>query len=136
MLKSWIKHGLFVVFDQQCLILEFFSKIFKNCYCHIWNQHPQISLFAKFCKKNQKCLNVGPNSLFRQIWGRNLQTILWYLKSAPSILFNYKILQRTKLPKVGTENACIGHFWVGVSKQYCHTWNQHSRICLIAKHGT
>ena len=24
------------------------------------NQHPQICLFAKFHKKNQKCLNLGP----------------------------------------------------------------------------
>ena len=113
-----------------------FRKEFQKLLLPYLKSAPSNFSLCKISQKKQKCLNFGPNSLFWQIWGRNLQTILWYLKSAPSILFNYKILQRTKLPKVGTENACIGHFWVGVSKQYCHTWNQHSRICLIAKHGT
>ena len=32
------------------------------------------------------------------------------------------------------EQKClIEYFWAGIPKQYCHIWNQHLRICLIAK---
>ena len=39
-------------------ILKFGTEIWKNC-CHIWNQHPQICLFAKFHKKI-KMPKLGP----------------------------------------------------------------------------
>ena len=37
------------------------------------------------------------------------------------------------MPKFGTKNAWFMCFWAGIWKQYCHIWNQHPRICLIAK---
>ena len=30
-------------------------------------------------------------------------------------------------------NASLGYFWAGIWKKYCHIWNQHPRLCLIAK---
>ena len=39
------------------------------------------------------------------------------------------------MPKSGTKNAWFGCFGAGTWKQYCHIWNQHPRICLIAKSG-
>ena len=44
---------------KNALIGYFWARIFKN-YCHILNQHPQICLIVKFCKKTQKYLNLGP----------------------------------------------------------------------------
>ena len=55
------------------------------------------------------------------------------LKSAPSDLPNRKILQKTKMAKFGTQNTLWGYFWTGVWKQYCHIFNQHPLICLVAK---
>ena len=37
------------------------------------------------------------------------------------------------MPKFGTKNAWFWYFWPRVWKEYCHIWNQHPRICLIAK---
>ena len=37
------------------------------------------------------------------------------------------------MPKFGTKNAWFGYFWAGIWKQYYHIWNEHPRICLIAK---
>ena len=37
------------------------------------------------------------------------------------------------MPKFGTKNAWFGYFWAGIWKQYDHIWNEHPRICLIAK---
>ena len=33
----------------------------------------------------------------------------------------------------GNKNALFGYFWARISKSYCYIWNQHPRICLIAK---
>ena len=32
-----------------------------------------------------------------------------------------------------TKNVLFEYFWVGIWKQYCHIWNEHPWICLIAK---
>ena len=56
-----------------------------------------------------------------------------YLKSAPSNLSICKIWQKTKMPKFGTKNALFGYFWARILKNYCHIWNQHLRISVIAK---
>ena len=45
-----------------------FGLEFKKCDCHIWNQHPQICLIAKFCGKT-KCLNLGPKMPYLGILG-------------------------------------------------------------------
>ena len=31
------------------------------------------------------------------------------------------------------QKCLIWVFWAGIWKQYCHIWNRHPRICLIAK---
>ena len=35
--------------------------------------------------------------------------------------------------KFGTKSALFWCFWARILKNYCHIWNQHLRICLIAK---
>ena len=37
------------------------------------------------------------------------------------------------MPKFPTKNPWLRYFWAGIWKRYCHTWNQHPPICLMAK---
>ena len=37
------------------------------------------------------------------------------------------------MPKIGTKSALFGYFWARTLKRYCHIWNQHLQISLIAK---
>ena len=71
------------------------------------------------------------------IWvflGKNFKKILSYLKSASSNLSYWKILQKkTKMLKFGTTNALFGCLWPNILKNYCHIWNQHPQIAVIAK---
>ena len=47
-------------FETKSAMFGYFWAGIRKQYCHSWNQHPWISLIAKFCKKKQKCLNLGP----------------------------------------------------------------------------
>ena len=110
------------------LYLGIWAGLLKK-YFHIWNQRPPISLISIFFCKNgnshirdQKCL----------IWvflGWKLPEILSYLISASSNLSCCK----NKILKFGTKSAWFGYLGSGSWKYYCHIWNQHPRICLIAK---
>ena len=84
--------------------------------------------------KKQKCLNLGPNMSFFGIFGQEFfKKLLSYLKSAPSSLSNCKISQKTKMHKFRTKNALFRYLCTRNLENYCHVWNQHIRICLIAK---
>ena len=37
-----------------------------------------------------------------------------------------------KMLKFETKNVWFRYFWIGIWKKYCHIWNHHSQICLIA----
>ena len=37
------------------------------------------------------------------------------------------------MSKFGTKNALFGYFWATILKNYCHIWNHHLRISVIAK---
>ena len=52
--KFGTKNDLLGIFDQECVIWVFLGKNVLKNYCHIWNQHPQICLFAKFHEKTKK----------------------------------------------------------------------------------
>ena len=43
-----IKNAIFGYFSPRMPYLGIFGQEFKKNYCQIWNQHPQICLFAKF----------------------------------------------------------------------------------------
>ena len=77
-----------------------------------------------------------------------MKTILSCLKSATSNLSNYKIFaEKEKMRRFGTKHALFWYFWpkkfylviFGLEfqkkkkKNYCHVWNRHPPICLIAK---
>ena len=60
------------------------------------------------------------------IFGLDLKKkLLSYLKSAPSNLSNCKMSQNV------WDQKCL--IWVLILKNYFHIWNQHLRVCLIAK---
>ena len=114
------------------MIRVFWTEIWKK-YCHIWNQHLQISVIAKFCE-DKKCLNLGPKMPYLGI--RFLEKLLLYLKSAPSNLSkktSRKFHEKIKMSKFWTKEAWFGYSWIEIWKQYCPIWNQHSRICLLAE---
>ena len=48
------------------------DRILKN-YCHIWNQHPQVCLTAKFCEKTKMPKFGTKNALFGYFWDRKLK---------------------------------------------------------------
>ena len=64
-----------------------------------WTKTPYLDIF------DQKCL-ISAFSV------RILKMLLSYLKSAPSNLFNFKLLRQNKIPKLGTKNALSGYFWL------------------------
>ena len=37
------------------------------------------------------------------------------------------------MSKFGTKNVLFGYFWATILNNYCHIWNQHLRISVIAK---
>ena len=105
----------------------FWARIWKN-YCHIWNQHARNCLIAEFSKKTKKSKFGTKNASFEYIWAKISKKQLQYLK-VPSNLSNCKILQKKIMPKFEAKNA----FRTRISRNYCHIWNEHARICLIAK---
>ena len=109
---------------------------FRKFYCHVWNHHLQICLFAKFHGKT-KCLNLEPKMPDFGSFG------LEFENQHPRICLLAKFCGKTKMPKFGTKNAIFGYFWpkmpyLGIfglefQKCNCPIWNQHPQISLIAK---
>ena len=60
--------------------------------------------------------------------------MLSYLKSAHSNFSDCKFHEKTKMSKFETSNLWFRYFWIGIWKICCQIWNQHPRICLIAKY--
>ena len=59
--------------EKNALFSYFLGRIFKNC-CHIWNQHPQTSMIAKFCVKTKRWLGgyFWPRIPYLKILGQEL----------------------------------------------------------------
>ena len=74
--------------------------------------------------------------------GWNLKIILSYLISALSNLCKINFLEKQKYLNLGSKMPNLHIFdqrnlflcyWARILKNDCHIWNQHPRICLIAK---
>ena len=78
--------------------------------------------------QNKKTSILGPKMPYLGISNWNLKKLLSYLTPASSNLWKCKVPLKTKNVLVCGEKAFI---WVLVVilKNYCHIWNQHSRIC-------
>ena len=44
--------------------------------------------------------------------------------------------RKENFSKFKVKNVWLGYFCARVWKWYCHNWNQHSRICFVAKFDT
>ena len=121
-------------FGTKMSYLGILGLVFLKTYYHIWNQHPWVCLIAKFCKKKQKYLNIGPKMpyfIFGLFLGWNFRKLLWYLKSAPSNLSNAEFREKMKI--LGAKLPYLRIFGLEFSKDYCHIWNRHPWIYLNAK---
>ena len=70
-------------------------------------------------KKKKKPKLVTRNACSGKFLSLNLETVLSYLIPSPLNLSNCKLYTKTKMPKVGTENALFGYFSSASSKHYC-----------------
>ena len=88
--KISLKNENAYIWDQKRLSRYFWASILKS-YCHIWNQHRQNSLTAKFPKKMKMPKFGTKSALLRYFWAKMFLKLLSYLKSVPSNLSNCKI---------------------------------------------
>ena len=106
-----------------CLLAKFYEKI-------------KVCLTVKFCKKKQKCLNLGPKMpffIFWYFWVRIWKNYYDIWNQHFRICLNAKFREKMKMPNFGTENALFRYIWARILKNYFYIWNQHPRIWLNAK---
>ena len=101
--------------------MHFWTGIWKY-YCHVSNQRPRICLSAKFGAKTKILKFRTKNALFGYFWAG-----IW-----KKTVVIFEILQ--KCLNLGPKMRDSGNFGLEFEKNYCHIWNQHPRICLIAKY--
>ena len=94
-----------------------FGLEFEKKYCHIWNQHPQICLIAKY-HQIMKMTKFGTKStLFGYFWARIFKNYchIWnqHLQISVTVLF----CKKTKMPKFGTKNTLSVYFWARILKK-------------------
>ena len=80
------------------------ARILKN-YCHIWNQHHQICLNAKFREKIKMPKLGSKNGLFGYFWARHLKRYCHIWNQHPRIRLMAKSRKKTKTSKFGIKNA-------------------------------
>ena len=77
---------------------------------------------------------------------KDLKNHCYISNQDPQICLFPKFHEKTKKSKFGAKNALFDYFWPKISylgifgmefkmKNYCNFWNQHPRICLIAKYS-
>ena len=111
--------GIFLT--KNVLFMYFQTGIWKK-YCHIWYQRPWICLVAKF-GANIKILKFETkNAWFGYFWAG-----IWKQYCFKSAFLNQHA--SSAWPKM----LHVSIFGLEFKKNYCHIWNQHPRICLIAK---
>ena len=107
---------------------------------------PSNLFHCNFLRRNKNAQIWDQKCLIWMFLGWNSKTILSHWKSAPLNLSNCQISWNNETHKFGPKNALFGYFWPKMSylgtfrqlgwnfwKKYCHIWNQHPQICLIAK---
>ena len=85
MLKFGSKIALFEYFCPKMPYLGIFGLECLNNYCHIWNQHPQICLIAKFRQKTKMPKFGTKNALFGCFWAKILKRYRHISNAHPQI---------------------------------------------------
>ena len=97
-------------------------------YFHVWNQQARIWETAKFCAR--KIFKPGTKIvLFGYFRVEFEKKLLSYLKSVPLNFAKCKVSCKTK------KQNCLIWVFLGCSLKtnYCHIWNQHSRLFETAR---
>ena len=109
--KFGTKNDLLGIFDQECVIWVFLGKNVLKNYCHIWNQHPQICLFAKFHEKTKMPKFGTKNAWFMYFWAGIWKQYCHIWNQHPQICLIAKFCENTKRAKFGTKNNLFGYFF-------------------------
>ena len=77
-------------------LFGYFWAIILQNYCHVWNQHPQICLFAKFCEKGKMTKFGIKRALFGYFWARILKNYCHIWNEHTQICIFANILEKNK----------------------------------------
>ena len=128
-LQNFVKKQKYLNSRPKMPYLGIFKQEFKKNYCQIWNQHPQICLFAKFHEKTKMPKFGTKNAWFVCFWAGIWKQYCHIWNQPPQICLTAKFSRKTRMPKFGTKNVLTGYSWARILKSYCHIWNQHLQIC-------
>ena len=82
----------------------------KNC-CHIWSQHIQICLIAKFCEETKMPKFGTKNALFGYFWAGIWKHYCHILNQQSRICLTETFHEIIKMRKFVTKNALLVYFW-------------------------
>ena len=108
--KFGTKNDLLGIFDQECVIWVFLGKNVLKNYCHIWNQHPQICLFAKFHEKTKMPKFGTKNAWFMYFWARIWKQYCHIWNQHRRIGLIAKFREITKKDYIWDQKCLIGVF--------------------------
>ena len=101
---------LYLTENTWFIYLFFLVGIWKE-YCHIWNQHPQIFLFAKFPGKIKIPKFGTKDALLGYFRARNLKSYCHIWKQHLRICWIAKFCEENKMPKFGSKNVLFEYSW-------------------------
>ena len=78
---------------KNALFGYFWARILKS-YCRIWNQHPEICIFAKFCEKVKMPKFGTKNALLGNSWARTLKNYSRIWNQHPQICLFVKFREQ------------------------------------------
>ena len=101
---------IWVILTKNALFWCFWTRIFKK-YCHIWNQHSQICLTGKFCKKERKMPKFGTkNPIFAYFWAGILKTFVIFEINTLRFLYLQKFTKKQKYLNLWPKMPYLGIF--------------------------
>ena len=112
--------------------ISIFGQDFLKNHSHIWNQHPQTCLYAKFHEKTIMLKFGTKNVWFMYFWAGIWKEYCHIWNQHPRMCLIAKPC-KNKYPNFGTKNVLFWYFCARILKNYCYIWNQYLRICLIEK---
>ena len=101
----------------------FWARILKN-YCHIWNQHPQVCQFGKFCEKTMPKFGTKNTC---EIFGLELKKKRSHIWSQHSRICLITKFRKKKCLNLGPKMLYLG-IRTRIWKSYCHIRNMRPRI--------
>ena len=135
--KFGTKNVIFCYFWSKMPYFGTFRLEFLKNYCHFWNQHPQICLFANFHEK------LGTKNAWFWFFSTGVWKQYCHTWNQHPRICQIAKFHKNKMPIFDIKNAWCGYFWkknalfrcfwARILKNYCHIWYPHPQICLFAK---